>query len=55
MEDVRNTYKMLIEAPAMKRSPRKYETKWGIILKWFLRETAHKGVDWIHLRQQKEQ
>jgi hypothetical protein len=49
VEEMRNTYRVLVRIPEGKRPLVKHRCRWEENIKMILRETVWEGVDWIHL------
>jgi len=51
MTEMRNTYKLLVGISEGKRSLGRHRCRWEDNIRIDLREIGWKGVDWIHLTQ----
>jgi len=49
--EIRNAYKILVEKPEGKRPHRKPRRRWEDNIEMVLTEIELKGMDWIHLIQ----
>jgi hypothetical protein len=55
MEGMRNAYKILVGKPEGKRPLRRNKHRWEDNIRMDLMEIGWKGVDWIHLAQDRDQ
>jgi hypothetical protein len=55
MGEMRNSYKILVEKPKGKRLHRRPRCRWVDNIRMVLREIGLKGVDWMHLAQDRDQ
>jgi hypothetical protein len=55
MGEVRNAYKIFVRIPERKRSLRKPKHRWEDVIRMDLMEVEWKGVDWMHLAQDRYQ
>jgi hypothetical protein len=49
MEEMRNSYKILVRKPEGERPIKRYRCRWEDNIRMDLREIRWEGVDWIHL------
>jgi len=54
-EEMRNAYSILVGNPEGKRPLRSHRRRWEDNIRICLREIGWKGVDWIHLAQDRDQ
>jgi hypothetical protein len=52
--DLRNAYKILVGKPEGKTTFRRPSSEWDDDMRMYLRETGPKGVDWLHMTQDRE-
>jgi len=55
MEEIRNTYKILVRVSEEKRQLGKRRHRWDDNIKMDLKDTVSEGVDWIDLAQDRDQ
>jgi len=53
--ELRNAYKILVEKPEGKRELGRHKSRWEDNIRMDLREIRWKGVDWVHLAQDRDQ
>jgi hypothetical protein len=55
MEEMRNSYKILVGKPEGKRPLGTYRRRWEYNIKMDLKETGWEDADWIHVVQYRDQ
>jgi hypothetical protein len=55
MEELRNAYEVLVGKPEGKRPFGRPRRRWEANIRMDLREIVWKGVDWMHLDQDRDQ
>jgi hypothetical protein len=55
MGEMRNAHKMLVRKPEAKRKLGRSRHRWKDTMRMDLREIGWKGMDWMHLTQDREQ